>query len=736
MTTIAFARAYRGLLSTALALVTGAAHAQVATDGTLGAATRLQGPDFQIGAGLGRTAGNNLFQSFSELSLARGQSATFLGPSSILNVIARVTGGSASSIDGTIRTSAMPNASFWLINPAGVMFGPNAALDVAGSVYIGTADYLVLGIGAGSGRFDADPARSSTLVAAPPSAFGFLANAPAGIVVDGARLAVRAGGEIALVGGSVRLRESSLVAPAGRVQVGAVASAGEASVGSNGVLDYAGFARLGDVTLSRSGANVSAARPNINVDSAGAAGSGSVYLRGGRFFSDSGGIGADNRASEAGGTIDLAFRESIRLSGATLISSNALRGGAAGGISLQAPDIAADGSSELRSDSRAAGAAGDIEVRGGTVRFGGFSRLASNALGAGDGGTIRVEATGDVAFADDASIRVETDFGGRAGDIVVSGGNVSVSGNGTFQASTLVGSSGDGGTISISARNAFSLTGTGQGAPRDSALIATSAYGSGDGGDVRIEAPAILVGGRAAIESSANGPGDAGGIAISGDDVVVTGGSAIDSRSADAGNGGPITVTAQDFRLDSGSRLSAEALGAGLAGDILVRSARVSLSDARISTAALVSDGGNIAILPSELLFLDAAQVETSVRSGVGNGGNIAIGEPGAPPLFLIARDSRVQANAFGGNGGNVDLTARFIVLSSTSVVEASSALGIDGVITLSTPEVDVSALVPQTPPPLRPPAIDVTACRSPGRGDSRLEVAPSWRATFAQPCS
>jgi hypothetical protein len=40
----------------------GHAHAQVATDGTLGAATNLAGPQFQIGEELGRRVGDDLFQ--------------------------------------------------------------------------------------------------------------------------------------------------------------------------------------------------------------------------------------------------------------------------------------------------------------------------------------------------------------------------------------------------------------------------------------------------------------------------------------------------------------------------------------------------------------------------------------------------------------------------------------------------------------------------------------------------
>src|ERR1700761_7118818 len=73
----------------------------VVLDGSLGPAGALTGPNFQITADLGRQVGTNLFHSFSDFNLTSGQSATFSGPAQIQNIIARVTGGSASSIDGT-----------------------------------------------------------------------------------------------------------------------------------------------------------------------------------------------------------------------------------------------------------------------------------------------------------------------------------------------------------------------------------------------------------------------------------------------------------------------------------------------------------------------------------------------------------------------------------------------------------------------------------------------------------
>src|SRR5687768_2737233 len=110
-------------------------HAQIVLDGTLGRPTPvLTGPNYTIGSNVGRQVGGNLFHSFGQFNVNTGQSATFTGPVTVTNVIGRVTGSTPSNIDGLIR-STMFGANFFLINPAGIVFGPTAQLDVKGSFH-------------------------------------------------------------------------------------------------------------------------------------------------------------------------------------------------------------------------------------------------------------------------------------------------------------------------------------------------------------------------------------------------------------------------------------------------------------------------------------------------------------------------------------------------------------------------------------------------------------------------
>src|SRR5947207_2086962 len=84
---------------------------QVTLDGSFGTSGALAGPNYAIPASVGKTVGNNLFHSFGQFSLSQGDVATFSGPSNIQNILTRVTGGSVSSIDGTIQ-STIPGANF------------------------------------------------------------------------------------------------------------------------------------------------------------------------------------------------------------------------------------------------------------------------------------------------------------------------------------------------------------------------------------------------------------------------------------------------------------------------------------------------------------------------------------------------------------------------------------------------------------------------------------------------
>ncbi|BAU65838.1 unknown protein [Stanieria sp. NIES-3757] len=115
------------------------ASAQISSDGTLPTQINLQGKVWEITGG--GEAGNNLFHSFKDFSVPTGNEAYFNNAPNVVNILNRVTGGNLSSIDGLLRANG--SANLFLINPAGIIFGKNASLDIGGSFLSSTADGLL-----------------------------------------------------------------------------------------------------------------------------------------------------------------------------------------------------------------------------------------------------------------------------------------------------------------------------------------------------------------------------------------------------------------------------------------------------------------------------------------------------------------------------------------------------------------------------------------------------------------
>ncbi len=178
----------------------------------------------------GTQAGNNLFHSFEQFSIPTGSQAHFNNALNIQNVISRVTGGSISNIDGLIQANG--TANLFLLNPNGIIFGPNASLDIGGSFVASTASSIKF---ADETQFSATKPQSSPLLTVSVPIGLQLGRSARDIQVRESVLEIQNGQTLAIIGGNVSIEggdPGSLTASGGRIELGGLADAGIVKIGS------------------------------------------------------------------------------------------------------------------------------------------------------------------------------------------------------------------------------------------------------------------------------------------------------------------------------------------------------------------------------------------------------------------------------------------------------------------------------------------------------------------------
>ncbi|EDX72201.1 haemagglutination activity domain protein [Coleofasciculus chthonoplastes PCC 7420] len=210
----------KGLTILPLALMATLSSAQAqsiipAADGT-GTIVTPDGHQFNIEGGSFSQDGANLFHSFQQLGLNANQIANFISNPEIQNILGRVTGGDPSIINGLIQVTG-GNSNLFLINPAGIIFGTDARLNVPASFTATTAT----GIGFEENQwFNAFGSNNYLDLIGTPSQFAFDISQP-GSLVNSGDLAVGAGQNLTLLGGTV-VNTGQLTAPGGTITIAAI----------------------------------------------------------------------------------------------------------------------------------------------------------------------------------------------------------------------------------------------------------------------------------------------------------------------------------------------------------------------------------------------------------------------------------------------------------------------------------------------------------------------------------
>ncbi|MEW5859817.1 MAG: CHAT domain-containing protein [Cyanobacteriota bacterium] len=186
-----------------------------ATDGT-GTIVKPNGTLYDIQGGTKSADNTNLFHSFTQFGLNQGEIANFISSPSIQNILGRVTGGDPSVINGLLQVSG-GNSNLFLMNPAGIVFGAGASLNVPRSFTATTAT----GIKFDSGWFNAIGSNSYAALVGTPNTFAFATPQTPGAIVNEAQLAVKDGQDLNLLGGTV-VSLGNLSAPGGSITVASV----------------------------------------------------------------------------------------------------------------------------------------------------------------------------------------------------------------------------------------------------------------------------------------------------------------------------------------------------------------------------------------------------------------------------------------------------------------------------------------------------------------------------------
>ncbi|MEQ8381586.1 MAG: CHAT domain-containing protein [Coleofasciculus sp. A1-SPW-01] len=185
-----------------------------ADDGT-GTTVTQDGNQFDIQGGSLSSDGTNLFHSLQEFGINSEQIANFLATPDLRNILGRVIGENPSIIDGLIQVTG-GTANLYLMNPAGIVFGANAQLNVPADFTATTAT----GIGFGNNWFNAFGDNNYQDLVGEPSQFAFDLS-QGGIIINAGELAVEPGQNLALLGGQV-VNTGTLTSSGGTITIAAV----------------------------------------------------------------------------------------------------------------------------------------------------------------------------------------------------------------------------------------------------------------------------------------------------------------------------------------------------------------------------------------------------------------------------------------------------------------------------------------------------------------------------------
>ena len=740
------------LISSAIATVghivlyTNPSIAQITPDATLPNNSQVDSVNKTLNITEGTSAGGNLFHSFKEFSVPTGWEAVFNNGADVQNILTRVTGKSISNIDGLIKANG--SANLFLINPNGIVFGENTRLDIGGS-FIGTsAESMKFSDGS---EFSAVNLQESPLLTVNvPLGLQYGTN-PGSIQVRGNgqgrrsfdsaiidtqdALRVQPDKTLALVGGDIKLEGATLKTAGGRIELG--------SVGENSLVnlvpiekgfsfDYSGVENFGDIQLSQ----------QANVDASGEA-AGDIQVQGKRLsLTDASKIETSTLGKKQGGDLVVNATESVETlkrskldvfvypkatgdggdltikTGQLLVQdgsqvNNITFGkGNSGNLNITASESIqlighpTDGKALsgllVQTKLGASGDTGDLNVQTRRLLVRDGAQLAVATFGSGNGGNLNVtatesiEATGmnaDGNFGSGLFAQANPDSTGNAGNLNIQTRQLLLKNGAVVSVNTY--GPGNSGKLNVKASERVEVIGGSTGVQFSSGLFAgAQPPASGNGGDLNIQTPQLLLRDKAILGTSTFGAGKGGNLAINTEDLAIRDGAIIRASTVGAGNAGNVQINTKKFAISDGSTVRADTFGSGDGGNLNITATESievigTSADGEIASNlstggglnSSTGNGGDITIETPKLLILDGGQIDVATF-GAGNGGNLQVNADkvqikGRYPdgLFPAGLFTNADLGAT-GNAGNIKVNASEFRIQTRGLVFSGTRAG------------------------------------------------------------
>ena len=426
------------------------------------------------------------------------------------------------------------------------------------------------------------------------------------------------------------------------------------------------------------------------------------------------GIGEGN-----GGSLEINTAR-LFLTDEALISASVLGTGNAGNLVLNATDFIDISNSSVIANIflDGVGDAGGLEINTTKLSLTDGAFITASVSGTGNAGSIIINVLDTVEVTDNSliSVNILENAIGNSGNIEINTANLSLMGG-----SVLTGSSrgqGNAGSIVITATDKVFL---------ENSLI-NSNIGNPDGiaavgnvGNIQIEAREIEFTDTAQIQAGlfSGATGEPGIVSLTATESISLRGentgifSNNDPNSfGDASN---TQLFAQTITFDDGAGIRATNFGNGNGGNVSITANNLSLNrNNSISGSTVSGTGGIVDLKITENLILRSENQISARAFNDANGGNLTIDTE-----FIIAfpnGNNDIFANAERGEGGNINITAESLfgiqeraLNSVTNDINASSEFGLQGNITINTPEVDPTSGLIELPQAVTDPSDQIS---------------------------